>query len=230
MSCTARYPDSPDDVRQEQEPEDESPGFFGRLRKRFRFARLRERFAEMLAEAERERHQPHTVKPETGWAGRFKRRTLRWVAESIAEQRLLWLLRKETEARLYYPDDLDGHAAMGIVRSQLGRDFDKHRFWMIVDTTRLYRIRPAGARPRPQPARVLLRVSNGRSLLFDERRASGAAIHHVAHTALRTADRAAARDYARTGAARSQRQRHRRRSFASRTWRPSSSARAIPTP
>ena len=127
-------PDSPDDVRQAQEPEDESPGFFGRLRKRFRFARLRERFAEMLAEAERERHQPHTVKPETGWAGRFKRRTLRWVAESIAEQRLLWLLRKETEARLYYPDDLDGNAAMGIVRSQLGRDFDKHRFWMIVDT------------------------------------------------------------------------------------------------
>ena len=127
-------PDSPDDVRQEQEPEDESPGFFGRLRKRVRFARLRGRFAEMLAEAERERHQPHAVKPETGWAGRMKRRTLRLVAETIAEQRLLWLLRKETEARLYYPDDLDGHAAMGIVRSQLGRDFDTHRFWMIVDT------------------------------------------------------------------------------------------------
>ena len=116
-------PDSPDN--EAQVPEAQSRGFF---------RRLRQRFGEMLAEAERERRQPHTANPEVGWAGRFKRQTLRWVAESIAEQRLLWLLRKETGAHLFYPHDLDKDVAMAIVRSQLGRDFDKHRFWMIVDT------------------------------------------------------------------------------------------------
>jgi hypothetical protein len=116
-------PDSPDD--EVPQGDEQARGFFRRLHQRFR---------EMLAEAERERRLPHSSKPEVGWLGRVKRQTLRWVAESIAEQRLLWLLRKETEARLYYPDDLDVNAAMGILKSQLGRDFDKHRFWMIVDT------------------------------------------------------------------------------------------------
>ena len=116
-------PDSPDD--EVPQGDEQARGFFRRLHQRFR---------DMLAEAERERRQPHSAKPEVGWLGRVKRQTLRWVAESIAEQRLLWLLRKETEDRLFYPDDLDVNAAMGILRSQLGRDFDKHRFWMIVDT------------------------------------------------------------------------------------------------
>jgi hypothetical protein len=117
-------PDSPEEVEAEaQEPS--SRGFFRRMGDRFR---------EMLAEAERERRQPHAARTETGWAGRLKKRTLRWVAESIAEQRLLWLLRKQAEACLYYPNDLDEAAAMAFVRSQLSRDYEKHRFWMIVDT------------------------------------------------------------------------------------------------
>jgi len=116
-------PDAPDEV--EQDEDRASRGFFRRLRDKFR---------EMLAEAERERRQQHVPAAPVGWAGRVKRRMMRFVAESIAEQRLLWMLRKETEAKLYYPDDLEAEAAMSIVRTQLGRDFDKHRFWLIVDT------------------------------------------------------------------------------------------------
>lgn len=116
-------PDSPDD--EVPQGDEQARGFFRRLHQRFR---------DMLAEAERERRLPHAAKPEVGWLGHVKRKTLRWVAESIAEQRLLWLLRKETEVHLLYPDDLDVKAAVGILRSQVGRDFDKHRFWMIVDT------------------------------------------------------------------------------------------------
>jgi hypothetical protein len=115
-------PDSPDD---EQVDDRASRGFFRRLRDRFR---------EMLAEAERERRQAHLPTAPVGLGARLKRRMMRFVAESIAEQRLLWLLRKETEAHLYYPDDLDANAAMSIVRTQLGHDFEKHRFWLIVDT------------------------------------------------------------------------------------------------
>lgn len=95
--------------------------------------RLRRRFSEMLAEAERDRLHARSAAPEAGWLSRLKARTMRWVAESIAEQRLLWHLRRQSEACLFYPDDLDESYAMSVLRSQLGRDFDKHRFWLVID-------------------------------------------------------------------------------------------------
>lgn len=112
-------PDSPDD------PEAEArPGIFARMRRSFR---------EMLDEAERSRRQARPVE-ERGRLGRLKARSMRWVAESIAEQRLLWHLRRESAACLYHPDDLGGDRALALMRSQLRRDFDKHRFWLIVDS------------------------------------------------------------------------------------------------
>jgi hypothetical protein len=113
-------PDTPDDVVGQSKP--------GLLR------RLRLRFREMLAEAERERLQAHPAQAPPTWMGRIKARTMRLVAESIAEQRLLWHLRNETEACLHYPDDLDEATATEIMRSQLKRDLEKHRFWLIIDT------------------------------------------------------------------------------------------------
>jgi hypothetical protein len=95
--------------------------------------RLMHRFREMLAEAERERRHGAADGPPRGWAGRLRARTMRWVAESIAEQRLLWHLRSRTDACLFYPDDLDEAAAVDLLRQQLGRDFDKHRFWLAID-------------------------------------------------------------------------------------------------
>jgi hypothetical protein len=94
---------------------------------------MRARFREMLAEAERERRQHHNPAAGKGWAGRVKARTMRWVAESIAEQRLLWHLRGKTSGCLFYPDDLPESMAAGELRGSLKRDFDKHRFWMIID-------------------------------------------------------------------------------------------------
>jgi hypothetical protein len=98
--------------------------------------RMRRRFREMLAEAERERRHAGTVSEEGrehGWLSRVRTRTLRWVAESIAEQRLLWHLRRETETCLFYPDDMEEAQPLAILRAQLGRDFDKHRFWLVID-------------------------------------------------------------------------------------------------
>jgi len=97
------------------------------------FRRLRHSFHEMLAEAERERRQGSTI-VEGGRLTRAKRRLMRWVAESIAEQRLLWHLRRQTEASLFYPDDVDEQHAMTQLRTSLKRDFEKHRFWLIVDS------------------------------------------------------------------------------------------------
>ncbi len=98
------------------------------------FQRVRRRFSDMLAEAERERQSGSDSGPSPGWLGRVQVKTMRWMAESIAEQRLLWHLRRQTEATLVYPDDLDAPRAAEILRKQLGRDFDKHRFWLIIDS------------------------------------------------------------------------------------------------
>jgi hypothetical protein len=99
------------------------------------FRRLVHRFKEMLAEAERERRRgPAAGEPPSGLTARVKARTLRWIAESIAEQRLLWQLRGRIEARLVHPDDLDGDRAMTILRGMLRRDFERHRFWLVIDS------------------------------------------------------------------------------------------------
>ncbi|HET7217870.1 MAG TPA: hypothetical protein VFJ02_07470 [Vicinamibacterales bacterium] len=118
------YCEVPDEPDVEPPDSEESRGFF---------RRMKDRFTAMLAEAERERRQARTTAVHGGWLARIKARTMRWVAESIAEQRLLWHLRRQTEACLFYPDDLDEAAAIAAMRAQLARDFDKHRFWMTID-------------------------------------------------------------------------------------------------
>ena len=96
--------------------------------------RLVHRFKTMIAEAERERRhgRPEGVPP--GWMSRMKARTLRWVAESIAEQRLLWHLRRQEAATFFFPDDLEPSRATDIRRTQLKKDFEKHRFWLAIDS------------------------------------------------------------------------------------------------
>nr|ALS89472.1 mitochondrial K+-H+ exchange-related protein [uncultured bacterium] len=92
----------------------------------------------MLAEAERERREARASEPpaapsDKGLMHRIKTRSMRWVAESIAEQRLLWHLRRQTAATLYYPDDLDEARALASLRSQLTYDYERHRRWLVID-------------------------------------------------------------------------------------------------
>jgi hypothetical protein len=106
-------------------PEDEPPrGFLRGLVHRFR---------EMIGESERDRRLGRR-QPADGWMSRAKARLLRWVAESIAEQRLLWHLRRQQEGTLYYPDDMPEASAVEKLRTQLKSDFDKHRTWLAVDS------------------------------------------------------------------------------------------------
>jgi len=98
------------------------------------FRRLKRRFTLMLAEAEHERRHGAAGRPPTGWLGRMRARIMRWVAESVAEQRLLWHLRRQPVATLFFPDDLGESAAVEHLRRQLGRDFDRHRKWLAIDS------------------------------------------------------------------------------------------------
>lgn len=102
------------------------------------FRRMGHRFREMLADAERERRQDRALDEEAsagnGLMSRMKRRTMRWVAESIAQQRLLWHLRGQTEVCYFYPDDLDEAQATAVLRARLGTEFGRHRFWLAIDS------------------------------------------------------------------------------------------------
>ncbi len=98
------------------------------------FHRLKFRFQQMLAEAEQERLHGSVSAPAGGWLQRFKRRSMRWVAETIAEQRLLWNLRRIDVATFHHPDDMSGEDALRIMRQHLSRDFEKHRFWLAINS------------------------------------------------------------------------------------------------
>jgi hypothetical protein len=122
-------PDEPDDAR----------GFF---------ARVRARFNAQLKEAERSRHQKSIEEPRT-FLGRMQQRSLRWIAERIVEQRLLWRLRTTDTANLHTPTDLAADRADGIMRASMKRDADSHRNRMILHAVVLIAVTPVALLPGP---------------------------------------------------------------------------------
>jgi hypothetical protein len=56
-----------------------------------------------------------------------------WVAERIAEQRLLWNLRAETAATAAHPEDMTFDRVHRFIRETLQRDHDRHSRWMFID-------------------------------------------------------------------------------------------------
>jgi len=124
----------------EEEEETEEPADQGF------FARTRARFNEQLKEAERARYERAIEEPKT-FLGRMQKRTLRWIAERIAEQRLLWHLRKADSATLHAPEDLP--AADSIMRAAMKRDADFHRNRLILHSLALILSVPVALVPGP---------------------------------------------------------------------------------
>jgi hypothetical protein len=97
---------------------------------------MAQRVREALAEAERERHgdDPHPADAHPSFFGRMKARTLRWAATWIAEQRLLWQMRGKDAAQLLYPDDITEAQARELLRRSMQSDWERHRFWLAIDS------------------------------------------------------------------------------------------------
>jgi len=100
-----------------------------------RFAKMYASFKDALARVEEERlsGQARVHDGPRTWTERMKDRALCWIAEKIAEQRLLWRLRNESELMLHYPDDTTSDAAVGIARAELQREVDRHMKWIVID-------------------------------------------------------------------------------------------------
>jgi hypothetical protein len=86
-------------------------------------------FKRAVAEGEQERLG--VPPPEARSAAR--RAITRKLADAVAEQRLLWQLRKQERARFVYPDDLSEPRALEARRRLLTADRDKHRRWLVID-------------------------------------------------------------------------------------------------
>jgi hypothetical protein len=112
------------------------------------FARMRSKFNEQLREAERARHQKAIEEPKS-FLGRMHRRAMRWIAERIAEQRLLWHLRKVEAATLYTSADLATPDADKIMRANLKWDADHHRNRLILHALALLAAVPVALLPGP---------------------------------------------------------------------------------
>lgn len=100
--------------------------------------RLTDRFSDVLVAVERE-HDEHIraadaarPKPSGVWP-RVRARGVAWMAGKIAEQRLLWRLRGKVRVCAWIPPGLDPDRALAIIRGTLKAEFDRHRWWMVVD-------------------------------------------------------------------------------------------------
>jgi hypothetical protein len=98
--------------------------------------RLLERFTSIVSGIEAARHaaahrrairQPRTL------AHRLRDRVVCWMAEKIAEQRLLWHLRSQRRVTASFPDDLDEQEATRSVQQMLRADADRHLRWSVID-------------------------------------------------------------------------------------------------
>ena len=99
-----------------------------------RMDRMRLKLRNMIADAEAESAGGGADEPDRGWSHRARRRMLRWVAEKIAEQRLLWHLRRQSSATLVFPEDMNDGDAVRILRETLERDLRVHRRWLVLDS------------------------------------------------------------------------------------------------
>ena len=125
-------------------PDDEEPGPEAA---RGIVARLKARFQSQLKDAENAHHasgpEPQTLME------RVKRRSMRWIAERVAEQRLLWHLRTANAATLHVPAGLDIGEAEWMMRESMKRDADRHRMLLAVHTVLLVLSAPVALIPGP---------------------------------------------------------------------------------
>jgi hypothetical protein len=99
---------------------------------------LHDKFSAVLAAIEREQDllpsAPAAPVEPRGLAQRLRAQGLRWIAERVAEQRLLWRLRGQTAVRAFVPAGVDPASAHGAIRLSLERDARRHVRWLVIDT------------------------------------------------------------------------------------------------
>ena len=118
------YCEVADDAAQEIADGADETTFVGRLKKRA---------AAAIGDAEKEwrDRQAGRIEMPSGRWGRMKARARAWVAERVAEQRLLWHLRRQDACTLVHEHDATPDASLVLMRDSLQRDYERHRRWFV---------------------------------------------------------------------------------------------------
>ena len=100
--------------------------------------RLHERFTRVLAAIEREPDpaaaDPAAASRPEGWTARLRARMMRWMAERVLEQRVLWHLQGQRRVHALHSDRIDARQALAIVQSVLAAEWRRHRKLLALDT------------------------------------------------------------------------------------------------
>jgi hypothetical protein len=118
--------------------------------------RLWHRFGVLLRAAEERQHRRRDAhaaiegtEPRAGFLKAAQDRIFGWVAQRIAEQRLLWHLRRQTSAVAAHPQDMTFDQVLTLIRRTLQRDYERHRVWLVVDALGLIASIPLTLVPGP---------------------------------------------------------------------------------
>jgi hypothetical protein len=140
------YYEAPDDPPAD---DDSSGGLLNRLTFGL-YDRLKRRFDDMLLEAEEWRRRRHEARPEpAGVVARARRQIMGYIVERIAEQRLLWHLRKVDRVCARVPTDITNADADAVIRAMVKKDADHHRKWLWIDLLLLTLSAPLMVIPGP---------------------------------------------------------------------------------
>lgn len=72
------------------------------------------------------------VESPVGFLESVRDRILGWAGRRVAEERLLWSLRRQTSVVAVHPEDVPFEEVLPIVHRVLRRDADRHRVWCVV--------------------------------------------------------------------------------------------------
>jgi len=95
--------------------------------------KVRNWFSAMIRAAEERHRQGPAAAVPSGWTARLQDRAMGWVAERIAEQRLLWNLRGLDSVTAAYPTDMTFDQVQNVIRLGLRKDYERRRKWMVID-------------------------------------------------------------------------------------------------
>jgi hypothetical protein len=112
-------------------------------------ASIRHRLTAVFRRAVAEGEDQRLGAPPATSQSAIRRAITRKLADAVAEQRLLWQLRRQDHARLVHPDDVSEARAMEIARRLLGADRDKHRRWSVIDGVLVVASAPIALLPGP---------------------------------------------------------------------------------
>jgi len=118
--------------------------------------RLWHRFGVLLRAAEERQHRRRDThgagegaERQAGFLKAMQDRIFGWVAQRIAEQRLLWHLRRQTSAVAAHPQDMTFDQVLALILRTLQHDYERHRVWLVVDTLGLIASGPFALVPGP---------------------------------------------------------------------------------